>query len=423
MNARMLLLSVGSMLTACSACSEPRPADASVDSLVSDAVDATLRDTARDVRGDTISDGDAPVPPPWVDGSLVLPIKEYRWLPGQLASCNGRQAVSPTAPFNNTRGHWFDGAVYYSITGSMARVVPGTGIVEAFESETNMLRGVLAISGTRLVLGAAWRHAFNEAVIIFDQPVRGAIGRTLWQRQRQTSVSSGGFWGMSATPSLIAFLWQDSMESNDWRTRVFVINSEGTGERELTPAGYNQCHTVRASGERVVFDCDGQVFLWTRGDAEPTRVDPTNRAQWHAFIDGDIVVWLDQRDWPTGSRESPDNPEVYMKNLRTGVVQRITRDLAPNPVTQDDVVVEGNWIAWTDLRHASNPNAGSVGDRMAIYGFHIPSQREYVLVDDTECLASKPMLLGGRLYFNGTPRSTGGEPMYDMDLPVIARDE
>ncbi len=228
---------------------------------------------------------------------------------------------------------------------------------------------------------------------------------------------------MSATPSLIAFLWQDSMESNDWRTRVFVINADGTGERELTPAGHNQCYTVRASGDRVVFDCDGQVFLWTRGESQAARVDPTNRSQWHAFIDGDIVVWLDQRDWPTGSLLRPDNAEVYMKNLRTGVVQRITRDLAPNPVTQDDPVVEGDWIAWTDLRHASNPNAGSVGDRMSIYGFHIPTQREYLVVDDPECLAAKPMLLGGRLYFTGTPRSTGGGPMYDADLPVIARDE
>jgi hypothetical protein len=32
------------------------------------------------------------------------------------------------------------------------------------------------------------------------------------------------------------------------------------------------------------------------------------------------------------------------------------------------------------------------------------------------------MLLGGRLYFTGTP-PMGGGPMYDMDLPVIARDE
>ncbi len=331
--------------------------------------------------------------------------------------------MSPTSTFDNTRGHWLSGALYYSIDGSLARIRPGVEVVEAFNNAEDLLAGVLAISGTRLVLGAAWRHAFNEAVIIFDQPVRGAIGQTLWQRQRQTSVSSGGFWGMSATPSLIAFLWQDSMESNDWRTRVFVINSDGTGERELTPAGYNQCHTVRASGERVVFDCDGQVFLWTRGDAEPTRVDPTNRSQWHAFIDGDIVVWLDQRDWPTGSRESPDNPEVYMKNLRTGVVQRITRDLAPNPVAQGDVVVEGDWIAWTDMRHASSPNAGLIGDRITIYGFHIPTQREYALVNDTECRAYKPMLLGGRLYFKGLPLTTGDGQMYDADLPVIARDE
>jgi hypothetical protein len=421
MNTRPLLLVTSWALSACSACSGPRPTDAGADAVPSDARDATVRDVARDVRSDVATD--TRVAPPWVDGSLVLPIKEYRWPPDTYGSCAGRTAISPSSTFYSAEAHWLTGAVYYSITGSMGRVVPGSNVAEAFENESNVLVGVLAISGTRLVLGAAWSHAFNEAVIIFDQPVRGAVGRTLWQRQRMRSVSSGGFWGMTATPSLIAFLWQDSMESNDWRTRVFVINSDGTGERELTPAGYNQCHTVRASGERVVFDCDGQVFLWTRGDVEPTRVDPTNRAQWHAFIEGDIVVWLDQRDWPTGSRESPDNPEVYMKNLRTGVVQRITRDLAPNPVAQGNVVVEGDWIAWTDMRHASSPNSGLSGDRIAIYGFHIPTQREYALVNVTECRAHTPMLLGGRLYFAGSPPTTGGGPMYDMDLPVIARDE
>jgi hypothetical protein len=60
---------------------------------------------------------------------------------------------------------------------------------------------------------------------------------------------------------------------------------------------------------------------------------------------------------------------------------------------------------------------------MSIYGFRIPTQREYVLVDDPECLVFKPMLLGGRLYFSGLPRDRSGSPMYNMDLPVIGRDE
>ncbi len=411
MNARMLLSCMGSLLTACSACSGPRTTDASADAVVTDASDATVRDVRNDVRSDVPID--TRLPAPWIDGSLALPIQEYNLAADRFGQCAGRRAIAPWGTFRNADGHSLNGTVYYSVAGLLVRTVIGSYLEEAFVNESDQLAGFLAISGTRLVLGAAWRHSFNEAVIIFDQPVRGAVGRTLWQRQRRVTGSEGGFWGMSATPSLIAFLWQDSMESGDWRTRVFVINADGTGERELTPMGRNQCETVRASGDRVVFDCDGQVFLWTRGDAQATRVDPTNRSQWHAFIEGDIVVWLDQRDWPLGSHHSPDNAEVYMKNLRTGVVQRITRDLAPNPVTQDDPVV----------RHASNPNAGSVGDRMSIYGFHIPTQREYLLVDDPECLAAKPMLLGGRLYYTGTPRSTGGGPMYDMDLPVIARDE
>lgn len=423
MTSPSVLLGLGVSLSACSACSAPRMSDAAVDAPVAETRDATSRDAARDAPRDAAAD--APIPPPWVDGSLTLPILEYRLPADRYGTCNGRRAITPTSAFNNSDAHWLNGAVYFSTGGLLARTVVGSFVEEAFAYEQPLLlRGVLAISGTRLVLGAGWYHSYNEAVVLFDQPVRGAIGRTLWQRQRVATHSEGGFWGMSATPSFITFLWQDSAESGDWRTRVFSINSDGTGERELTPAGTNQCSSVRASGERVVFACDGQIYLWTRGsDAAPTRVDPTNRSQWHAFIDGDTVVWLDQRDWPTGSHFSPDNPEVYMKNLRTGVVQRITHDESPNPVTQADPVVEGDWIAWTDLRHASNPNGGLIGDRIAIYGFHIPTQREYELVNDPECAAYKPMLLGGRLYFTGTPNSTRGGPMYDGDLPSIPRDQ
>jgi hypothetical protein len=201
MNARALLCCAGSLLAARSGCGGPRSTDASIDAHRFDASDATLRDGARDVRSD--APRDARLPPPWVDGSLVLPIREYRWPPGQFGTCNGRAAVSPTATFNNTRGHWLDGTVYYSITGSMGRVVPDSGVVESFQHDPDLLMGVLAISGTRLVLGAAWVWSFNEAVIVFDQPVRGAVGRTLWQRQRQPTQSEGGFWGMSATPTLI----------------------------------------------------------------------------------------------------------------------------------------------------------------------------------------------------------------------------
>jgi hypothetical protein len=115
----------------------------------------------------------------------------------------------------------------------------------------------------------------------------------------------------------------------------------------MNPSVFHRLEVEAASQERGAKATD----LAARRQAPPlatydtARVDPTNRSQWHAAIDGDIVVWLDQRDWPLGSHFDPNNPEVHMKNSRTGVVQRITHDLAPNPVTQDDPVVEGDWIA------------------------------------------------------------------------------
>jgi hypothetical protein len=161
------------------------------------------------------------------------------------------------------------------------------------------------------------------------------------------------------------------------------------------------------------------VKVWQHGDAEPRLLSPSNREQWHPWIHGDHVVWIDQRHGE-GERGSPDNPEVYYHNLRTGETRRITNDPPERAVAQDSVVVEGDWIAWTDRRTVSDADSGAALVRSEIYGYHIPTSREVVLVSDPNCLASQPMLLGGRRVFAAYPVSgRSGEPMYEAPLPAM----
>ncbi|MDP3277250.1 MAG: hypothetical protein Q8Q09_18820 [Deltaproteobacteria bacterium] len=81
--------------------------------------------------------------------------------------------------------------------------------------------------------------------------------------------------------------------------------------------------------------------------------------------------------------------------------------------------MQGDWIVWVDLRHASAPNAGFLGDRMAIYGYHIPTAREYALVNDAGCRASHPVIFGEHVYFDGFVPSVNRSAMYRVPLPVV----
>jgi hypothetical protein len=417
MNLRPLLTLLVSTLSACTGCSAPRSGDASLDADAT-ADTATRRDALVDAR-DAVTDG--PIPPPWLDGSLALPIREFPLR--SFGACAGHPAVSDTHPWVNYQAYWWHGAIYYSVTGSMGRVVPGSSVIDSFMAEPDLLGGRVAVSGERLILGAYWRGAHAGAVISFESADRGAVGRTLWHREPTDTAPGGGLSDLSATPSLIAFSWQNAQASSDRRTLAYTMNPDGTDVRQISPPGSSQSGDIHASGDRVVFAADGQVYLWQLGNAEARPIDPTNRSQWHPWIDGDHVVWMDQRDSPRGSHFAPDNPEVYYKNLRTGVVQRITHDPETSPVFQAHVAVVGDWIAWTDLRHASNPNPDSaLGDRIAIYGFHIPTQTEHAIVNEPSCRVWNPVLLNGRVFVEGMPEERGVTAMYEFPLPTAVRD-
>lgn len=423
MKRRRPLLRFASLLTACTACGGTRSNDASLDADATAPLDVPVsrRDAAADARD---AADDTPTPAPWLDGTLALPVADpYRWPENRFRPCAGRPALAPVHPAISYRAHWWNGTIYASVSGYPLRVVPGSGTIELLNYDNSALLGMLAVSGEHLIYGAAWSSPHAEAVIAFDRAERGVIGRTLWHRERVDTGSEGGFSDLSASSSLIAFSWQNSRESGDWRTLVYAMNPDGSDLRVLSPPLAAQSGDVRVDGDRVVFRAGGQIYLWQRGDAEARPIDTTRSSQWHPWIDGDHVVWIDQRDSPRGSLYEPFNPEVYYKNLRTGVVQRITHDPATSPVFQADVVVAGDWIVWTDLRHASNPNpSSSLGDRIAIYGFHLPTQSEHALVNEPECLTWVPLLLGGRLFVAGQPVGQGNASTYEFPLPSVPRD-
>jgi beta propeller repeat protein len=91
-------------------------------------------------------------------------------------------------------------------------------------------------------------------------------------------------------------------------------------------------------------------------------VDPTTQNQLDASIHGRQVVWQDFRDVGYG--------DIYMKDLQTGKVKRITDD----PGGQYYPVIFDQWIVWADNRHG----------QFDLYGYNLKRQMEIRLTNTPE---------------------------------------
>lgn len=91
-------------------------------------------------------------------------------------------------------------------------------------------------------------------------------------------------------------------------------------------------------------------------------VDPTNQNQIDASVYGRQVVWQDFRDAGYG--------EIYMKDLQTGQIKRIT----DNPGGQYYPVIFEQWIVWSDNRNG----------QFDLYGYNLKRQAEVRLTDTPE---------------------------------------
>ncbi|MBL8682771.1 MAG: hypothetical protein JNK05_26630 [Myxococcales bacterium] len=408
------------LLEGAAACHVPiTRADASLESAVRDASPDDVRPALADTGSDSPS-------APWLDPEFRLPREQLVFSPSRRRPCGGFAPIAFGGPVDNYRAHSAGGWFYYSAYGSLIRFRIGDSLIEGMSDRS--LGGLLGLRTGKFLAAFTDQRSFTDAVIEYDHPELAGRGRVIWQFQRRPTESEAGWYGFSATDSLIAFAWRNSIEAGTSVVLIQSMNPDGTGVRvhNWEPRFQHSFGELRASGDRFVVDMAGQVKVWQRGDPEPRAISPSNSPQWHPWIDGTRVVWIDQRHGPRGTRVDPDNPEVYYSDLATGEVRRITHDPVDRPVVQDAVTIEGDWIAWSDLRNASQPNGSFLGDRVDVYGYHIPTGTEVQLVSDPRCPATQPVLLAGRLFFTGYPMDGGGAPpLYMASLPTMPqrRDE
>ena len=101
-------------------------------------------------------------------------------------------------------------------------------------------------------------------------------------------------------------------------------------------------------------------------------VDTTTQDQLEPVVHAERVVWTDFRDVGPG--------EIYLKNLRTGAVQRIT----DNPGGQIQPYIYGHWIVWADNR---------IGNQLDLYGHNL-LRGVTVQLTDTPYDESRPFVGG-----------------------------
>jgi hypothetical protein len=284
----------------CGGCAPTSGQDASMDAAPRDASDARVRDadaaqTTRDVAT-----------APWADGgAYVFGTTSVEFSPASMPTCNGQPAVAIVGPMYNSLMHWKDDSIYYSLSGNAGRVRVGQNFVEVFNviPETG---AVFATTDRRVLFGITHSDSLSDRIFELELRDGAAAGTALWQTERIDY--RGGLTNLQATPSFVAFAWEDLGTVHNNATLVWVMNPDGSSARTLSRMPTTG--EMRASGDRLVVDLAGHVYVWRVGDAAPRRISPTPAPQWHPWIDRERVAWIDQRHGG-GDRVVPDNPVVY----------------------------------------------------------------------------------------------------------------
>ena len=185
----------------------------------------------------------------------------------------------------------------------------------------------------------------------------------------------------------------------------------------------------------VLSEGDGEVHLVDVRDWSDTNVTNDPAIQWMAASDGKTIVWIDQRYHEGGGLEDPANQEVVAYDIETQVMTRLTyTDPAVNPSAKWDPDVEGDWVVWQDDRDSDAPNTTSdtPKSQVDIYGYNLATQQEYHIVGKSAgtlpaeahgphgLLATAPRLHDGKLYVVGLYTVQGDitTTLWEFELPV-----
>jgi hypothetical protein len=187
----------------------------------------------------------------------------------------------------------------------------------------------------------------------------------------------------------------------------------------------------------VLSEGDEEVHLIDTRDWSDTNVTADPALQWMAASDGKTIVWIDQRFHPGGDTEHPANQEVVAYDIESKQMRRLTYTDDSKPSAKWDPAVEGDWVVWQDDRDSSAPNTttDTYKDRVDIYGFNLQTGKQYHVLGNSAgtlpdaahspngLMPSRPRLYQGRLYVLGLwprPGSTQffGTQVWEIELPV-----
>ncbi len=245
----------------------------------------------------------------------------------------------------------------------------------------------MIIGGILLMSAAAGAYTETPAVSDPSDQVNHAIsGQTIvWQDFRNRSFGcpnaencvSGDIFALDLTTGTEQRLTtagngQDpDIDGNrvvwrNWSTGKIVVHDLTTGAETNASllGGSVQLVTPRISGDIVVWTDYrasakyGEIYMrdLNAPSDQPVSQSPTDpliddvvKDKRNPDIDGNIVVWEDWRNATQDQWGWWSNPDIYMKDLSTGIEQPVTTD----PADQYRPAVSGNRVVWMDYRNGN----------------------------------------------------------------------
>ncbi|RJQ44220.1 MAG: hypothetical protein C4534_06575, partial [Gaiellales bacterium] len=218
------------------------------------------------------------------------------------------------------------------------------------------------VTGVNITSGGA--NYTSSPAVIFSGGGSSGVTAT-------ASVSGGAVSAVTITPNAM----DPDMDGNlvawrNWANGKIVVRNLSTGVQQHTssqasdPNNFKQMTTPAVSGNIIVWtdyraSSDyGDIYMRDLGQpaeapvslaSTDTSIPVTKKDKRNPDIDGNIVVWEDMRNAYQDANGWWHNPDIYMKNLTTGVEQAVTTDMGD----QYYPVVAGNRVFWSDYRNGN----------------------------------------------------------------------
>lgn len=188
----------------------------------------------------------------------------------------------------------------------------------------------------------------NAEIYLIDTATLAAQNITNDPATQQNPVISGG-----------VVAWEDNRNGND-DIYAYVLSSATT-----QPVATESVDELRADvdgkivvWEQLVSSTNSDLFMRDLGGTGVTRITNDSAAQVFPNVDGDYIVWQDNRN---------GNWDIFLYDLTTGVETQLTSD----PSDQRHPRVSGNLVVWEDNRNGNSD----------LYGYDISAGSEFMVTN------------------------------------------